>query len=215
MLHGCIPVVIQDNVDPVFATLLDWPSFSLRIAEVTCHAVPPPASLLCSLERCQHRPASAPLLQHPAGSCLQHGVPTTSKLPAVPSAVPDGAGPTQGRGTRLSAPCPQAEVHRLPELLKQVSPEEIQHKQIALAHVWRRFLYSDYPAFPASLDASRRRLAGDMDAKLWPHGSPPAAYRGQHSSDDAFGTIVQWLYHRVSEPGLRQAASEAPAAGHV
>ena len=27
--------VIQDNVDPVFATLLDWPSFSLRFKEVS------------------------------------------------------------------------------------------------------------------------------------------------------------------------------------
>ena len=34
VLHGCIPVIIQDNVDPVFATLLDWPSFSLRFPEV-------------------------------------------------------------------------------------------------------------------------------------------------------------------------------------
>ena len=34
VLHGCIPVVIVDNVDPVFATVLDWDSFSLRIAEV-------------------------------------------------------------------------------------------------------------------------------------------------------------------------------------
>ena len=41
MLHGCIPVVIQDNVDPVFATLLDWPSFSLRVAEASpCLCVP-------------------------------------------------------------------------------------------------------------------------------------------------------------------------------
>lgn len=34
MLHGCIPVVIMDNVDPVFATLLDYSQFSVRIAEV-------------------------------------------------------------------------------------------------------------------------------------------------------------------------------------
>ena len=39
MLHGCIPVVIQDDVDPVFATLLDWPSFSLRISEVRTASV--------------------------------------------------------------------------------------------------------------------------------------------------------------------------------
>lgn len=34
MLHGCIPVVIMDNVDPVFASILDWTQFSVRIAEV-------------------------------------------------------------------------------------------------------------------------------------------------------------------------------------
>lgn len=32
--HGCIPVLIMDDVDPVFASVLDWPSFSIRIAEV-------------------------------------------------------------------------------------------------------------------------------------------------------------------------------------
>ena len=35
VLHGCIPVVIQDDVDEVFAPLLDWSTFSIRIAEVT------------------------------------------------------------------------------------------------------------------------------------------------------------------------------------
>ncbi|KAK9805311.1 hypothetical protein WJX73_000673 [Symbiochloris irregularis] len=33
ILHGCVPVVIMDNVDPVFATALDWRNFSVRIAE--------------------------------------------------------------------------------------------------------------------------------------------------------------------------------------
>jgi hypothetical protein len=27
----------MDNVDPVFASILDWDSFSIRIAEVQCH----------------------------------------------------------------------------------------------------------------------------------------------------------------------------------
>ena len=35
ILHGCIPVVIMDNVDPVFATILDWDSFSVRVKEVS------------------------------------------------------------------------------------------------------------------------------------------------------------------------------------
>ena len=34
VLHGCIPVVVKDDVDEVFSTLLDWSTFSIRIAEV-------------------------------------------------------------------------------------------------------------------------------------------------------------------------------------
>ena len=35
MLHGCLPVVIMDDVDPVFSSVLDWDSFSVRIPEVS------------------------------------------------------------------------------------------------------------------------------------------------------------------------------------
>ena len=92
--------------------------------------------------------------------------------------------------------CAQADAHKLPELLKSVSAETVRRMQTALSHVWRRFLYSDYLAFPEGLKNHRHRLAGDMDAERWPHGSPPAEYHGPYSRDDAFGTIVQWLYHR-------------------
>lgn len=34
ILHGCIPVVIMDDVDPVFATALQWERFSIRVKEV-------------------------------------------------------------------------------------------------------------------------------------------------------------------------------------
>lgn len=34
ILHECIPTIIMDNVDPVFSSILDWGSFSVRIAEV-------------------------------------------------------------------------------------------------------------------------------------------------------------------------------------
>lgn len=34
MLHGCVPVVVMDDVDPVFSSILDWDAFSIRIAEV-------------------------------------------------------------------------------------------------------------------------------------------------------------------------------------
>jgi Exostosin family len=34
ILHGCIPMVVMDHVDPVFATILDWSEFSIRVREV-------------------------------------------------------------------------------------------------------------------------------------------------------------------------------------
>ena len=33
ILHGCIPMVIQDGVHMSFESILDWPSFSIRIPE--------------------------------------------------------------------------------------------------------------------------------------------------------------------------------------
>ncbi|KAK9909083.1 hypothetical protein WJX75_006916 [Coccomyxa subellipsoidea] len=33
MLHGCVPVVINDGVDQVFATVLDWEDFAVQIPE--------------------------------------------------------------------------------------------------------------------------------------------------------------------------------------
>lgn len=33
MLHGCVPVVIMDQVNAVFEPELDWSSFSIRVKE--------------------------------------------------------------------------------------------------------------------------------------------------------------------------------------
>jgi len=40
VLHGCIPVIIMDGVDPPYANVLDIGSFSLRIAERDVERVP-------------------------------------------------------------------------------------------------------------------------------------------------------------------------------
>ena len=31
ILHGCIPLVVMDNVHAVFETILDWAKFSIRL----------------------------------------------------------------------------------------------------------------------------------------------------------------------------------------
>ncbi len=35
ILNGCIPVVIMDDVDAVFETILQWQTFSIRVPEVS------------------------------------------------------------------------------------------------------------------------------------------------------------------------------------
>ena len=66
MLHGCLPVVVMDNVDPVFATLLDWPSFSIRIAEARASDASPE---LGSSHACFQQSWRRKLL---LGSCCWH-----------------------------------------------------------------------------------------------------------------------------------------------
>ncbi|KAK9805353.1 hypothetical protein WJX73_005210 [Symbiochloris irregularis] len=40
ILHGSIPVLIMDDVDPPFATILDWAAFSVRIPEAFVEQLP-------------------------------------------------------------------------------------------------------------------------------------------------------------------------------
>ena len=90
---------------------------------------------------------------------------------------------------------------KLPQLLQQVTAGAIKHMQTSLSHVWRRFLYSNYAFFPEGLarHKSHEDWQPDLQAAQWPHPSPPASYHGEYTSDDAFSTIVHWLYYRTQQ----------------
>eukprot|EP00798_Chlamydomonas_sp_ICE-L_P002473 gene2473-5423_t len=40
ILHGCIPVIIMDNVQTVFESILEWEKFSVRVKESEVHLLP-------------------------------------------------------------------------------------------------------------------------------------------------------------------------------
>jgi hypothetical protein len=40
VLHGCIPVVIMDEVHAVFESILDWDAFGVRIRQRSVEALP-------------------------------------------------------------------------------------------------------------------------------------------------------------------------------
>jgi hypothetical protein len=81
VLHGCIPVLIMDNVHGVFESLLDYSQFSVRVAQADIAKLPAilqaiPASkvleMQVALARVWHRFAyrcAAPQWQ---GCCLLH-----------------------------------------------------------------------------------------------------------------------------------------------
>jgi hypothetical protein len=40
VLHGCVPVVIMDNVHSIFESILDWDAFGLRVAQDQLEQLP-------------------------------------------------------------------------------------------------------------------------------------------------------------------------------
>ncbi|KAG2501891.1 hypothetical protein HYH03_000389 [Edaphochlamys debaryana] len=128
IVHGCVPLIVMDEVHGVYESILDYASFSIRIRESALEAVP--------------------------------------------------------------------------DILNAVTPAQLAKMQRHLAKVWHRFTYTTGRVMK---EAVKRVMLDNLDA-----GHSPNAPRGQvrsdhpfqrHTSfpfeDDAFGTIMQWLYHRI------------------
>ncbi|GLI62946.1 hypothetical protein VaNZ11_005800 [Volvox africanus] len=128
ILHGCVPLVIMDEVHAVFESILDWESFSIRIREDD----------------------------------------------AVLAAVP--------------------------ELLMSISPERLAKMQRNLARVWHRFAYTTSPILRKTVDYTVRlnteMLPAGVEGPV-PQDSPYQPVTSFPYNDDAFHTIIQWLYHRI------------------
>ncbi|KAK9805381.1 hypothetical protein WJX73_008851 [Symbiochloris irregularis] len=122
ILHGCIPVVIMDDVDPIFATAVDWHSFSVRV--------------------------------------------------------------------------PEAQMDQLDSILLAIPPERIEQLQLGLSQVWQRFMYRDYSLFASALNQTRHVYKEDYMTGLREDASLPNTVTGLQQEDDAFATIIQWLYSK-------------------
>jgi hypothetical protein len=95
---------------------------------------------------------------------------------------------------------PESDVERIADILESIPEERVLQMQESLAKVWHRFVYHGRsPAF-------RRRLAGllEENARLRedrrsPSETPaslPAPFEGELGRDDAFATVMQWLYSK-------------------
>ena len=163
MLHGCVPVVINDGVDQVFATILDWDDFAVQIpevrSEISCWA-----RVLLTLPCMQGSTV-------PAGNCCHWRL---------------------GMNIRMDM---QDEMDFLPEILLSVSPSRLQQLQIGVRRVWHRFMYKAFTLFQRELlslgavdqQPALGQYASQIDPRLL----------AQIGEDDAFATIMQWLYERM------------------
>jgi hypothetical protein len=80
----------------------------------------------------------------------------------------------------------ESEVERLPQILASIPEDHVVRMQARLARVAHRFAYTRSKPVRAII-VDKHRQHGGQDAKAPVH----------QFEDDAFGTIMQWLYTRI------------------
>ncbi|KAG2501892.1 hypothetical protein HYH03_000390 [Edaphochlamys debaryana] len=130
ILHGCVPLIVMDEVHAVYESILDYDSFSIRIRESALEAVP--------------------------------------------------------------------------DILNAVTPAQLAKMQRHLARVWHRYVYATGPMLRSAIrDHMTGNLHNYRGGAVFPPPTPPDHPYQRHTSfpfaDDAFGTIMQWLYHRIPD----------------
>lgn len=137
VLHGCLPLIIMDNVHTVFETILDFDAFSVRVKE---------------------------------------------------SSIED-----------------------IPVILKAIPQDQVKRMQLKLSKVWHRFAYASGTLLQAQVNETIGRNlneVSDLEARgKVPRDYPLQRVRSFTFQDDAFGTIMQWLYAKI--PDTRGDASAA------
>ncbi len=95
----------------------------------------------------------------------------------------------------------------LPQILKSFKQAEIEELQEGVGRVWHRFMYSSLPLYQENIRANRALYRSQAVEHRVPN-SLPKPYYGDIVGDDAFSTILQWLYTRIDAT-----RSPGPAAG--
>lgn len=96
----------------------------------------------------------------------------------------------------------QALVEKLPHILGAIPHRRRQLMLQRVSFIWHRFLYSSHPLFQSSLasylewwQVSKNQ---GVQMKLQAPSGGPGSAQPPSSTHDAFGTVMQWLYHRIN-----------------
>ncbi|KAI8474753.1 MAG: exostosin-like glycosyltransferase [Monoraphidium minutum] len=125
----------------------------------------------------------------------------------------------QLRWQAFSVRVAQADTPRLPEILLAISNDRVRQMQRAMAAVWHRFAWLGHPllhrqarevaaanAAAAAETRTKGLLGADADDKPWLRPLAPGQWR-----DDAFGTVMQVLHHKLEQRRAAAAAGGAAA----
>ncbi|KAG2494840.1 hypothetical protein HYH03_007080 [Edaphochlamys debaryana] len=92
----------------------------------------------------------------------------------------------------------EADVGRILEILQAVPERSVRAKQAHLGHVWHRFRYASLPGLARELrslrEANEAKAAGGTEDSAVHF---PRPFKGDDTVDDAFETIMKWLYSRI------------------
>ncbi|KAL4457917.1 hypothetical protein ABPG75_012782 [Micractinium tetrahymenae] len=97
---------------------------------------------------------------------------------------------------------PQADLGRLPEILQAVPEERRQAMRRSLATVWQRYAYSSWRPYARAFKHIQWEHADLRAGELGSEGPAPASLPAtvpglDPAADDAFATIMAWLYGRI------------------
>ena len=202
-LHGCIPVIIM--VGGCAAVLLA-PCLSCLVC-------------LCCISRLA---ACFPCLQVLTASWQRN---SSLPHPPVPAALLLSCRPAQDNVhvsfesiidlNEFALRIPQADAERLPAILQAVTQERREEMQRALGCVWQKYTYSSYLPYARRFrEIQQQNAAGGAGAELVSDGGNSSSSSGgskaaaplsfpdtvhglDPTADDAFGTLMAWLLHRI------------------
>ncbi len=120
--------------------------------------------------------------------CILHGA-----VPVIIQDDVDTSFATMLDMDAISIRIAEKDCHLLPEVLLAVTPERFKAMQLAVSKVWHRFVYSSLPMFQRDIKAARNKTTLIEEPLSLPH----QKLDGDPAEDDAFATIMQWLYSQI------------------
>lgn len=100
--------------------------------------------------------------------------------------------------TKFSVRLSFADMEKLPEKLQAIDKIEIEKMQKNLSKVWRRYFYSGLKMFtPIVQGYLDERRESTKNAPIL--SQPPPLTDYNPAEEDAFATIIEWLYSRIDD----------------